>query len=57
MLTCMSETNQRRIHISISEKLSSLMRIERYKVQWRIVTLKYPVQTRRPVRHSCERML
>src|SRR5215469_17973044 len=39
--TFMSETNQRRIHISISEKFSSLIRIERYKVQWQIVTLKY----------------
>jgi len=38
-----SETDQRRMHMSIREKLLSLMRIERHKVKWTIVALKYPV--------------
>jgi len=51
-LTISSETNQRVMHTSISEKLLALMRIERHKVQRRIVSLKYPVETSRPVRHE-----
>ena len=50
-LTFMSETDHCRMYKSISEKVLSLMRIERHKIQWRIVALKYPVQTWRPVRH------
>ena len=56
-LTVSSETNQRVMHTSISEKLLALMRVERHEVQWRIVALKYPVETSRPVRHERQRRL
>jgi len=56
-LTFMSETDQRRMHRSIREKPLSLVRIERHKIQWRIVGLKYPLQPWRPVRHSWQRTL
>ena len=56
-LTVSSETNQRVMHTSISEKLLALMRVERHEVQWWIVALKYPVETSRPVRHERQRRL
>jgi len=56
-LTVSSKTNQRVMHTIISEKLLTLMRVERHEVQWRIVALKYPVETSRPVRHERQRRL
>lgn len=51
-LSVSSETNQRVMHISISEKLLALMRVERHKVQRRIVALKYLMQSRRSISHG-----
>jgi hypothetical protein len=56
-LTVSSETNQSIMYISIREKVLALMRVERHKVQRRIVSLKYPVETSRPVRHEPQRTL
>ena len=51
-LTFLGKTNQRRMHTSISKELLSIICVERHKVQRRIVTLKYSVETRRPVGHN-----
>ena len=40
------------MHINISEKLLAFMRIERHKVQGRIVALKYLIQSRRSISHG-----
>jgi hypothetical protein len=51
-LTVSSETNQRVMHMSISQKLLALMRVERHKVQRRIVALEHLMQSRRSISHG-----
>jgi len=50
-----SKTNQYVMHGRLCEKLLAIMHIESNKIQRGIVSLKYPVETSRPVRHECQR--
>ena len=51
-LAFMSVINKRVVNARVCKKSPALVRIEGNKIQRRIVTLKYPVETWRPVRHE-----